>query len=182
MIPVTDGNDMMEYLVKQYPSRGQSALRFVCIYIIVFICVISFYFMYLGVPFAPMILFVAAGFWLIYHFFISPKLHLEYEYLYYNRTLSIDVIYGQRKRKTIAEYELEKAEIICPEQSERLKAYAHRTFEKHDFSSRDAEIYDGRPDTPYVLIYNGKEKIYLDLPEDFVKILHNNIPKKVFFD
>ena len=32
------------------------------------------------------------------------------------------------------------------------------------------------------MIYEGGRKILLDLPKDFVKIVQNNAPRKVFFD
>ena len=35
---------------------------------------------------------------------------------------------------------------------------------------------------PFALISEGKSKILLDLPADFVKIVQNNEPRKVFFD
>jgi hypothetical protein len=35
---------------------------------------------------------------------------------------------------------------------------------------------------PYAMIYEGGLKVLLDLPKDFVKIIQNNAPRKVFFD
>ena len=85
---------------------------------------------------------------------------------------------GKEKRKSLAVYDVEKMEILCPENSWRYGEYKNRQFEVHDYSGHE----ESENHETYVMIYNGKEKVLLDLPVDFVKMVQNNAPRKVFLD
>ena len=51
-------------------------------------------------------------------------------------------------------------------------------MEVKDYSSgMDSDLHK-----PYALIYAGNTKVILDLPEEFVKMVQNNGPRKVFTD
>ena len=46
-------------------------------------------------------------------YFLLPRLEVEFEYLYLQRSLSIDSIFSKEKRKKAAEYDLDKMEIFA---------------------------------------------------------------------
>lgn len=74
---------------------------------------------------------------------------VEYEYSFLNGELSIDRILGQRKRKTIANFDIAQAEIIAKTGSEEMRSHM-REMKKADFSS------GYRSDNLYSMILNGK--------------------------
>lgn len=60
---------------------------------------------------------------------------VEYEYSFLNGELSIDKIMGQRKRKTIACYDIKNAEIVAPSMSDEVVSKINNTITK-DYSTR----------------------------------------------
>ena len=110
--------------------------------------------------------------------FILPLTDVEYEYLYCDRQISVDKIMGKAKRKELANFEVDKIEILCPQDSQRLADFNNRTFTVKDYLGHR----ESTEHKPYVLIYEGKQKVLLDLPSDFVKMVQNNAPRKVYFD
>lgn len=176
--------DMMEYLVAKKPGVKEKAGKFFVIWITILLFVVGFYlWMVLGNGLGLLIELAGAGMCFLNKYVIFPRFEVEYEYLYCNKTINIDVIYGQNSRKNVGEYELEKMEILAPENSHKLDEYKNRNLEtKEYYSGIPYEQGQERESIPYVMIYNGKEKIILDLPHDFVKMVHNNAPRKVHFD
>ena len=85
---------------------------------------------------------------------------------------------AKEKRKDVATYDLDKMELLVPANSYRLADYKNRDLTVVDYWSLDPS----EDHVPFALIYEGKSKILLDLPADFVKIVQNNAPRKVFFD
>ena len=85
---------------------------------------------------------------------------------------------AKEKRKDVAVYDLEKMELLVPANSYRLADYKNRDLKVVDYWS----LNPAEDHVPYALIYEGNSKILLDLPADFVKIVQNNAPRKVFFD
>lgn len=88
---------------------------------------------------------------------------IEYEYSFLNGELSVDKIMGQRKRKTIACYDIKNAEIIAPSMSDEVVSKINNTITK-DYSTRcrNANIYsmivndsDGRKQ----VVFEPNEKI-----------------------
>ena len=47
-------------------------------------------------------------------FTVSPLVHIEYEYLYVDRELTVDKILNRKSRKKVANYRLNKIEIMAP--------------------------------------------------------------------
>ena len=88
---------------------------------------------------------------------------VEYEYSFLNGELSIDKIMGQRKRKTIACYDIKNAEIVAPSMSDEVVSKINNTITK-DYSARcrNANLYsmivndsDGRKQ----VIFEPNEKV-----------------------
>ena len=88
---------------------------------------------------------------------------VEYEYSFLNGELSIDKIMGQRKRKTIACYDIKNAEIVAPSMSDEVVSKINNTITK-DYSTRcrNATLYsmivndsDGRKQ----VIFEPNEKV-----------------------
>lgn len=160
----------MEHMVKKQTTMGDRAIRIVCILLIVLLAAG-------GIIFPPL-WFVAVVFWAIYRYFIYPLTDLEYEYLYVDKSLTVDKIMAKEKRKTIATYEIDRMELLVPANSYRLAEYRNKEMKTVGFWSLD----ESDDHVPFAMIYEGGLKVLLDLPKDFVKIIQNNAPRKVFFD
>ena len=110
-------------------------------------------------------------------FFMLPALDVEYEYLYMQRSLTIDSIFSKQKRKNAAEYDLDKMEIFAEEGSDKLSDYKNRNLRIRDFSSgyQDRKRY-------VMIINNGKEmeKVILEPDDRIVEAVKAAYPSKVF--
>ena len=80
---------------------------------------------------------LAAALMFILAWFCQQRIYIEYEYLYLDKTFSVDKITNKSKRKKIAEYSLENMEVLAPIGSHHLDSYENRQGIKGmDFSSR----------------------------------------------
>jgi len=107
-----------------------------------------------------------------------PRLNVEYEYLYLNRSLSVDVIYSKEKRRNVAEFELDKMELFAREGASVLENYRDKALKVRDFSSRDPGA--GR----FILVIReGEElqKIILEPDQKITDAIKHLYPSKVFF-
>ncbi len=111
-------------------------------------------------------------------YYFSMNANLEYEYLYCEKELSIDKIMNKSKRKTVGKYSLERMEAVGPMNSYHLDEYKGKNYKELDFSSGVVQ----QPDKRYVMYYDGREKITLELNEEIVKAMKNGAPRKVFMD
>lgn len=162
----------IEYLVKKKTTVKDMAIRYLCLFLIVLSVVVTVLLMY------PPILVITVALWAIYRYLVYPFTDIEYEYLYVDRTLTVDKIMAKEKRKTVATYEIDRLEMLAPADSYRLNEFKNREMKTVDYSSGKENTEDIR----YVMIYEGGLKIVLDLTKEFVKIIQNNSPRKVFFD
>lgn len=110
--------------------------------------------------------------------FVFPRTDIEYEYLYCDKLITVDKIYGKAKRKRLGEFEVDKIEIFAPANSYRLADYKNKKVTELDYCGH----IENSGDTTYVIYYDGNVKIVLDLPEKFVKMVQNIAPRKVFID
>ena len=111
-------------------------------------------------------------------YFVILNTDIEYEYLYLDKEISVDKIMHQQKRKRIAVYSVEKMEILAPIKSYHLDGYKNRQAKVLDYSSG----VENQPDKRYVFFYDGKEKIIIEPNEEFIKVVKNVAPRKVFTD
>lgn len=109
---------------------------------------------------------------------IVPATDIEYEYLYCDKLVTVDKILGKKKRKTAGEYKLELMEVVAPKESRHLDNYKNKNAKEVDYSSHiESDEYK-----TYEVYYAGNIKLFLDLPEEFVKMMMNDAPRKVFLD
>lgn len=164
-------DDFIEYMVKKKFGSKEMAVRIV-MFILMLLLIATF-------PFLGIIAFaLAAAEIFVTIKFIFPLTDIEYEYLYCDKTVTVDKIMGQTFRKTVGEYKMDKVLAVAAEGSHRLDEYKNRIEKTIDLSSQ----IESEEHKPYALIVEGKTKVVLDLPEKFVKMMWNDSPRKVFMD
>ncbi len=124
----------------------------------------------------PIFFLVTVSLYMVYRYLVYPLTDLEYEYLYCDKQLTVSKIMAKERRKDLEVLDLDKVEILAPANSYRLAEYKNREFKISQYWSLEEET------VPYVMVYEGGRKILLDLADDFVKIIQNNAPRKVFLD
>ena len=114
------------------------------------------------------------------YYFIIPKTDLEFEYLFVNGELDVDMIMSKAKRKRVKSIQLSDADIMAPLKSHRMDYYnANQKMKVLDYSSG---IEDHKR---YALITkDGGEtcKIILEPDEHLAETMKNSAPSKVFLD
>ena len=69
-------------------------------------------------------------------YFVIPKTDLEYEYLFVNGELDIDMIMSKSKRKRVKSIQLAEADLVAPLKSHRMDYYnGNQKMKVMDFSS-----------------------------------------------
>ncbi len=124
----------------------------------------------------PAFFLVTVSLYLVYRYLVYPLTDLEYEYLYCDKQITVSKIMAKERRKDLEVLDLDKVEMLAPANSYRLAEYKNRELKLTQYWSLEEEV------VPYVMIYEGGRKILLDLADDFVKIIQNNAPRKVFLD
>lgn len=162
----------MEHLVKKNVEPKDTALKVGCIVVFALLTVVAFFF----VPGLSVL--VGLGLAFAYRYLIYPLTDIEYEYLYCDKQITVSKIMAKERRKDLETFDLDKMEILAPSNSYRLGEYKNRQLTEVNYWSMDKT----KEEPPYAMIYEGGRKILLDLPKDFVKIVQNNAPRKVFFD
>lgn len=109
-------------------------------------------------------------------YFVFYLTGVEYEYLYVDKSLSVDKIVAKRTRKKVASYDLERMECFAPFGHEILKEYENRSLDTKDYSSG----YSQNADKRYVLIYDGQKRIILEPSERMLEAIYMVSPRKVF--
>ena len=110
-------------------------------------------------------------------YLLLQNAHIEYEYLYLDKELSVDRIKNQASRKRVAVYNLETMEVMAPRGSHRLDSY--QNLKVKDYSSEKQEgnafelVVDGE---------KGKERIVIDTNDDLLKAIRMVSPRNVFTD
>ena len=108
-------------------------------------------------------------------YFCYLQEYIEYEYSYVCRELTVDRIMARSRRKSEADYDLDKIEVGAPQGSYHLDAYQNRSCKVRDYSSRS-----GVP--TYVFYYEGQAKVILDGDEGLLQALHSGAPNKMFLN
>lgn len=161
----------MEILIKRKTNPVNSMLNYALTTIAV-ICLFFGLIGYLTLMLVGIILALAS-------YFAHLNSHVEFEYLYLNKELSVDRILAKSKRKRMAEFNLQRMEVLAPAHSHQLDSYKNKKCIAYDFSSRQ------EGSTPYVLIYSGENEISrvkLDMTDELFKAIRDVAPRKVFTD
>lgn len=105
-----------------------------------------------------------------------PRLDVEYEYLYVSGELTIDKITGKTKRKNCVQVEMDKVEIIAPEESDRLSDFRNLKCVESDYTS-------GRETAnPYICIYHedaNVKKIRFEPDDKMLELMRQTSPRKI---
>ena len=126
--------------------------------------------------------FMLAGFLLVALYFVFDVLsRKEYEYILDGKTLTIDVIYGKRYRKTAHIIDMTEMEVTAPNRHEAVAKYRKDgggvRLPKVDYTSYEDDI-------PYytmiVIEDREKKKLLLDLNQELLFALKKQYPSKVF--
>lgn len=126
--------------------------------------------------------FMLAGFLLVALYFVFDVLsRKEYEYILDGKTLTIDVIYGKRYRKTADIIDMTEMEVTAPNRHEAVAKYRKDgggvRLPKFDYTSYEDDI-------PYytmiVIEDREKKKLLLDLNQELLFALKKQYPSKVF--
>ncbi len=161
----------MEILIKRKTNPVKSIITY-ALTIIAVICLFFGLIGYLTLMLVGIVLALAA-------YFSRLNAYVEFEYLYLSNELSIDRILAKSKRKRMAEFNLQRMEVLAPVNSHHLDSYRNKRCKAYDFAS-------GQEDSrPYVLIYSGEtemSKVKLDMPEELLKAIRDMAPRKVFTD
>ena len=126
--------------------------------------------------------FMLAGFLLVALYFVFDVLsRKEYEYILDGKTLTIDVIYGKRYRKTAHIIDMTEMEVTAPNRHEAVAKYRKDgggvRLPKFDYTSYEDDIpYD----TMIVIEDREKKKLLLDLNQELLFALKKQYPSKVF--
>ena len=113
-------------------------------------------------------------------YFVIPKTDLEYEYLFVNGELDIDMIMSKSKRKRVKSLNITECDIMAPLNSHRMDYYnSNQKLKVQDFSS-------GNPEHKRFAIVcrDGADtcKVIIEPDEILAKTMRNTAPSKVFLD
>lgn len=113
-------------------------------------------------------------------YFIVPRTDLEYEYLFVNGDMDIDVIMSKTKRKRVMTLKMEEVDLMAPVNSHRMDYHnGNKNLRVLDYSS-------GNPEHKrFALITKddkGTCKVILEPDEHLAQLMRNSAPSKVFLD
>ena len=113
-------------------------------------------------------------------YFVIPKTDLEYEYLFVNGELDIDMIMSKSKRKRVKSLQLAEADLVAPLKSHRMDYYnGNQNMKVLDYSS-------GNPQHKrfgvITRLDNATCKIILEPDEALAQAMTKTAPSKVFLD
>ena len=158
-----------ELLIKKERDTKQNLQRVLVVVPVIAVGIVSFLTLSLILLAITVALFVLA-------YFVFQWTDVEYEYLYLDKEITVDKIMSKTKRKKAGVINVNKIEIIAPQNSHQLDAYKNREVKLTDYSAGK----DLPEQKLYVLYYEGNQKFLMNLDDEFIKIISNIIPRKVF--
>lgn len=97
---------------------------------------------------------------------------VEYEYSFLNGELSVDKIIGQRKRKSIANYDIKEAEIVAPLVSDAVvRASANAIIKDYSTRINNNDVY-----AMIINNSNGKFKVVFEPNEKVLEAMYHVRP------
>lgn len=138
------------------------------------------------------VLFVAAGLFIsalllvgaialgVISYFVIPKTDLEYEYLFVNGDMDIDMVMSKAKRKKVLSLKLTEADLVAPMTSHRMDYYnGNQKLKVLDYSSGNPEH---KRFAVITRIGNESCKVIIEPDEQMAQAIKNSAPSKVFLD
>ena len=166
---------MYDYKIVEQISRKKKSMSGVLRKVMVLFAVI---FVIMGIAISQS--FMLAGFLLAALYFVYDVFsQKDYEYTLENDTLSIDVIYGKKYRKTAHVLELKNMEVTAPHWHESVAKYKKNggteQLKKFDYTSYDDNI----PYYTMIIKEDGRKiKLLLDLTEEMIHTMKAQHPEK----
>ncbi|MBR6309548.1 MAG: hypothetical protein IKR39_13185 [Lachnospiraceae bacterium] len=162
----------IEVMVQRKPSGAMLFFK----YLLIGLAVVVFFGSFLtGIGTLGLIFAIALG---VGAYFVGMYASVEYEYLYLDKEITIDKVLNKAKRKRVGTYQVDKMEILAPLNSYHLDSYRNRQVKELDYSSGIA----GQPEKRYAFYYEGSQKIIIEPNDEFIKLVKNVAPRKVFND
>lgn len=138
-------------------------------------------FVLMGIVFNRGMLLLAMLMVVLYWVYCSESIR-DYEYRMVNEMLTIDLIKGKQRRKTVQEIDLGRLEVIAPNRHEAVAKYRKEggteKIKKYDYTSYNDEI----PYYTMIVRVNryDKIKLLLDLDREWLLEIKRKHPEKVF--
>ena len=164
-------DEIVEQLVKCKPAMGLMILKYASFVL----CALGIVFAIIGggiIGLLIAVVFGSAG------YYAGVYSQVEYEYVYCNKELDIDVIYSQTKRKTLTTLDLGKMEALVRVKGSKMSEYERRQCAVTDYSTKDK----ANTDNVYALFYDGNLKILLEPNDRLLDAISYIAPRKVFKD
>lgn len=161
-----------ELLVKKEKTAKDSITKYGLIGLTVLSAFVGFFMMPI-VLIATIVLGVVT--WLV-----MPKTDIEYEYLFVNGEMDVDIVMAKTKRKKAKSFSIAQADLVAPVNSHRMDYYnGNQKMKVIDYSS-------GNPEHKRfaVITRDGTEscKIIIEPDEHLAVLMKNSAPSKVFLD
>ena len=109
-------------------------------------------------------------------YFLAPRLDIEYEYLYLEKSISIDKVMAKEKRKHVVDIDLNTMEIMAPISSHELDSYKSQNIAYKEYASGEegAKVY--------AIVYNDKESkqmVGIEPNEEMLKAIKMFFPRQL---
>ena len=169
---------MYDYKIVEQVSRKKKSMSGILRKVMIIFAV---FFVILGITISQS--FMLAGFLLAALYFVYDVFsQKDYEYTLESETLTIDVIYGKKYRKTAHVLELKNMEVTAPHWHESVAKYKKNggteKLKKYDYTSYDDDV-------PYYTMIvkedGNKIKLLLDLTDEMLQTIKTLHPQKVYF-
>ena len=169
---------MYDYKIVEQVSRKKKSMSGILRKVMIIFAV---FFVILGITISQS--FMLAGFLLAALYFVYDVFsQKDYEYTLESDTLTIDVIYGKKYRKTAHVLKLEDMEVTAPHWHEKVSKYKKNTgtekLKKYDYTSYEDDV----PYYTMIIKEDGQKiKLLLDLTEEMLHTIKTQFPEKVYF-
>ena len=109
-------------------------------------------------------------------YYLLPRLHVEYEYVFCDGQLDFDKISGGMKRKNMLRIDFENLVVAAPKNSHAPDGYRHEGVMIKDFTSLEKDH------TVYGIVITGGERpmlIYFEPNEKMLAAMKQKAPRKI---
>ncbi|NLM73194.1 MAG: hypothetical protein GX184_04080 [Clostridiaceae bacterium] len=147
----------MDMFIEKIVKRKKSAADILLIALIILVCVVASYFLFLYIPtFSSLfvVLLIYAGYYLI-----SIR-NVEFEYAVTNGDIDIDTIINQRKRKRLFSGNVKDFEVMARVKSDKYTTHIRECKNVKDFTS-----HDEKADVWFIYLNQGEPSVILFEPD-----------------